>query len=446
MSAAATWAPLRTLRRRSEIRESGARDMQTEPDVIIIGAGSAGLSAAKELARLGLIFTVIEGSHRIGGRAYSEEIAPGTWFDLGCAWVVDGTCNPFTAIADDLGIALGKDKGERFLLENHRFQHNGAPLEDARQTACIQYYRDSYAAIDAAAEQGRDIAVSDVIDIDHEYAAPFLANVASAWGLDVDQVSTADFASAEGELGFPVLHGYGNLVAAWGADVPVSLNTRADRVNGSGSAIRVETPKGTVQGRVVLITVSTGVLASGELAFEPGLPDWKMEAIHHLPMGTENKMGVHFDTDVFGPDGRGHYTVWNDDGTAGKVDASVMGLNSAHVFAGGRFGIWLEKQGQQACSAFAVDRVADIFGNDIRKHVDRTIVTAWHTEPWTRGSWACAQPGKAHQRTNLARSVDDRVFFAGEATHVAGQGTCHGAYLSGIRAARDIAETLGVDG
>ncbi len=86
--------------------------MSSETDVIIIGAGASGLSAAKELTRLGLSFTVVEGSHRIGGRAYSEEIAPGVWFDLGCSYLHQGETNPFVAIADELGIVLGKDKGD----------------------------------------------------------------------------------------------------------------------------------------------------------------------------------------------------------------------------------------------------------------------------------------------------------------------------------------------
>jgi monoamine oxidase len=419
--------------------------MQSEPDVVIVGAGAAGLSAAKELARLGLTYTVVEGSHRIGGRAYSEEIAPGVWFDLGCAWLVGASDNPFVPIADELGITLGKDKSGEFLLQNHRFQRNGEPLNDDQRAGCLRYYEDSHRAIATAAEQGRDVAISDVINMDHEFSAPLLGGIASAWGLDIDQVSTADFASAKGELGYPVLDGYGNLVATWGADVAVSLNTRVEQIDWSGHGVTVETAKGAIMGRTVLSTVSTGILASGEILFTPNLPDWKTEAIYNLPMGTENKMGVHFDTDVFGPDGRGHYSSWNGDGSTAKVDASVMGLNSAHVFVGGRFGIWLEKQGQQACHDFAVDRVADIFGNDIRKHVRRSIVTAWSTEPWTRGSWACARPGQAFQRANLALPIDDRLFFAGEATVYGGQGTCHGAYQSGIRAAKEIARQLNAE-
>ena len=403
------------------------------------------MSAAKELARLGLSCYTLEGSHRIGGRAYSEEIAAGEWFDLGCAWLVGSNDNPFVQIARDLGIALSMDKSDRFTLPNHRFQRNGRPLDAAERDACLQYYDDNDSAIAAAAEQGRDVAVGDVIDLEHEFAPPFLAGFATGWGTDVDQVSTADHASSTGELGYQAYTGYGNLVAAWGRDVPVTLNCRVDRVDWSGQGVTAETPKGKISARCALVTVSTGVLAAGEIAFEPGLPDCKNDAIHNLPMGTENKIGVHFDRDVFGAEGRAHYTTWNEDGYAGKVDAGVMGLNTASVFTGGRLGVWLEKQGPAALREFAIDRLADIFGHSIRKHVARCITTAWETEPWTRGSWACARPGQAEKRAVLARSVDNRLFFAGEATVYGGQGTCSGAYLSGIRAATEIAEVLATE-
>lgn len=418
------------------------RPLSSEKDVIIIGAGAAGLAAAKELSRRGFSYHVLEGSHRIGGRAYSEEIAPGEWFDLGCAWLVGGDTNPFVKIAEGLGIALSMDKSEQFLLAKHRFQRDGHRLTSEQRDKCVRYYDDCYEAISTAAGQGRDVAISDVIDMDHEFAPPFLASIGASWGMDADQVSTVDHATSTGELGHQAYHGYGNLVAAWARDVSMSLNCRVNSIDWSDKAVALETPKGTVSGRCALITVSTGILASGEIGFNPGLPDWKTDAIHNLPMGTENKVGVHFDSDIFGEEGRAHYTTWNTDGDVGKVDASVMGLNTASVFVGGRLGVWLEKQGQPALSAFAIDRIADIFGNDIRKHVTRSIATAWESEPWTRGSWACARPGHAEKRTDLARPVQNALFFAGEATVYDGKGTCSGAYQSGIRAASEIGDLL----
>lgn len=413
--------------------------MSVEKDVIIIGAGASGLSAAKELTKLGLTYTVIEGSHRIGGRAYSEEIAPGVWFDLGCS-MLEGAQNTFLPIANELGLTVNDhDHFEEALIRYHR---NGVPLDYVQKAKCMQFIDDSYAAAEKASESGLDVAVSDLIDLDNEFTTPLLTNIAAAWAVDADELSCADPSNAKGGCGFLLLNGYGNLVSTWGADVPVSLNTRAERIDWSGDGVSVETPKGIIKARTALITVSTGILGAGDILFTPGLPDWKLEAIQDVPIGTANKICVHFDKDIFGPDGRGVYNVWNDEGDASYIEASVMGNNCAVLEHGGRQAVWLEKQGQQAGHDFAVDRIAEVFGNDIRQHVNRSIVTAWSTEPWTKGSYAAALPGQFHQRANLAKTVDDRLFFAGEATSNGAQGTCHGAYVSGIRAAQEIAAQL----
>jgi monoamine oxidase len=416
--------------------------MSTEPDVIIIGAGASGLSAAKELTNLGLSYTVIEGSHRIGGRAYSEEIVPGVWFDLGCSYLHQGKINPFGPIADELGVTIGREFSDIFNDENMAYHKNGVTLTASELEARATYNEECYAAIGAAIERGEDVAVVDLIDMENEYALPLMNAVAAEYTLDVDQVSCMELGHAVGGSDIPVLNGYGNLVATWGRDVPVSLNTKVDRIDWSGSGVSVETAKGTLRGRAVLSTVSNGILGAGDIDFAPGLPDWKMEAILGLPTGTENKICLHFDEDVFGPDGRGFHFVWNDEGEVAGFEASVMGQNTAIVFTGGRHAIWLEKQGQQAGHDYAVDRVAEAFGNDIRSHVTNSIVTAWTTEPWTRGSYSCALPGQAHQRLELAKPIDDKLFFAGESTTVGDNSCCHGAFNSGIRAAKEIAATL----
>ncbi|MDH3631603.1 MAG: FAD-dependent oxidoreductase [Gammaproteobacteria bacterium] len=413
-----------------------------ETDVIIIGAGSSGLSAAKELTRLGLSFTLVEGSHRIGGRAYSEEIAPGVWFDLGCSYLHQGETNPFVAIADELGVVLGKDKSDLFDESRIGLYKNGVPLNSAEREAYTAYLAECFTAVIAAADRGEDVAIVDLVDLENEFATILMHNWADSWTRDLDEISSVDFANFVGGSDIPVLNGYGNLVASWGSDVMVSLNTKVERIDWSRDGVSAETSRGTLRGRTALCTVSTGILAAGEIDFVPGLPDWKMEAVVGLPTGTENKICLHFDQDVFGPEGRGFYRIWNDDGAAGGFEAGVMGHNTAVAFSGGRFAVWLEKQGQQAGHDYAVDRVAEAFGNDIRKHVTRSIVTAWSTEPWTWGSYSCALPGQAHQRTELARALDDRLFFAGEATTVSDYGCCHGAYRSGIRAAQEISQTL----
>ena len=414
----------------------------SEPDVIIIGAGASGLSAAKELARMGLSYIVIEGSHRIGGRAYSEEIAPDIWFDLGCSYLHQGDTNPFVTIADELGVIIGKDKGDIFTDDKLCIYKDGVPLNPREGKAYISYQNECYAAIHAAADRGEDVAVVDLVDLENEYAMTYANGMAALCAQDIDQVSSIELATIDAGPDVPILNGYGNLVTAWGGDIPVSLNTKVERIEYSSQGVSVETTRGTMRARTVLSTVSNGILISGEIEFTPALPDWKIEAVLGLPIGTLNKICVHFDKDVFDSDGRGFHINCAEDAGAGGFEASVMGQNTAVVFIGGRHAIWLEKQGQQASHEYAVDQVAEVFGNEIRKHVTRSIATAWTTDPWTRGSYSCTLPGQGHQRVELARPIEDRLFFAGEATTVGDHGCCHGAFRSGIRAAQEIADSF----
>ena len=416
--------------------------MSTSADVIIIGAGAAGLSAAREFERLGIGYCLLEGSHRIGGRAYSEEIAPGVWFDLGCSYLHQGEVNPFAEIADELGFAIGREHGGMFDDARIRLYKNGVALDADERRRYFDYVDGCYRAAEAAAAHGDDAAFADVVDLEHEFALPFMHAMAELNAVDLDQTSCADFVAAEDGVDYPVLNGYGNLVAAWGAGVPVRLNQRVEKVDWSGSGAGVVAAGGALRAGAVLCTVSTGVLAAGDIVFSPPLPDWKMQAVTAVPTGVENKICLHFERDVFGPDGRGFHLTWNDDGQACGFEASVMGQNTAIVFTGGRFAAWLEKQGQRAGQEFAIDRVAEVFGNAIRGQVTRAIVTAWASEPWTRGSYSAALPGQARQRRQLALPLAGRLFFAGEATGAGDQACCHGAYRSGIRAAREIAGVL----
>ncbi len=416
--------------------------MADETDVVIVGAGAAGLSAARELSGLGLEFRLLEGSHRIGGRAYSEELAPGIWFDLGCSYLHQGETNPFVDIAQGLGVPLGRHQADLFADSRMRLVRNGAPLEAAQREAYYAYSDRCFAAAAAAASRGEDIALAELIDLDDEYAPAFCGYYTDACATDLDRLSVIDFVAFEEGSDIPLAGGYGNLVAAWGADLPVSLNTRVERIDWSGQRISVETSRGNLNSRALICTVSTGILGSGQIEFNPGLPAWKIDAIQGLPMGTLNKVGVHFDRDVFGDDARAFYFAWNDDGAAGGIEASVLGLDTAVVFCGGRQAVWLEQQGPGALSDFALDRIAEVFGNDIRKRVTRTITTAWHSEPWTLGSYSGALPGNGHQREQLALPVEQRLFFAGEAATTGDHACCHGAYRSGKRAAQEVAEVL----
>ena len=414
---------------------------QHDVDVVIIGAGSAGLSAAKAAASHGLSFALIEASHRIGGRAYTEEFAPGMPYDLGCHWMHSASLNAFVAIADEHGFSYRRDSQWR-----SNIFAGGAFLPDDERQRWMDGMDADHATIAAAGAEGRDVAVADVIDLSAPWA-PFMAYWFSlGTSRDVDQVSVLDVTNYnDTEENWPLREGFGALVARWAAGVPVTLNARAERISWGGSGVRVETARGTISGRTALVTVSTNVLTSGGIVFDPVLPDWKLEAAAALPLGVHNRIGIMLRDNPFPPEAPATATVQI--GDADEVPMAIQirpfGMDYVSGVTGGRHGSWLERAGIAASVEHLTERLVAAYGSSIRASLsERTIVTAWENDPWTLGSYSGATPGNGHQRAELARPVEDRLFFAGEAASTEFFSTCHGAYLTGIEQIAAIAGRL----
>ncbi len=414
--------------------------MSGDVDVVIVGAGSAGLSAAKEAARKGLSYVVVEASHRIGGRAYTEELAPGQPFDLGCHWMHSASLNPFVAIADQYGFAYRKHS-----TWDSRTWHRGAWLNEEQRDALNSLSDDDEAVIAKAIASGQDTSIADVVDLESPWRPYHAYWFSLSTSVDIDQTGVLDInAYNDTDENWPVIKGYGALVAAWASDVPVTLNSPVDRIRLKSDGVEVVTKSGTVTGRTVLVTVSTNILSSGAIAFEPGLPDWKQAAALELPLGTHNRIAIMLkDMPAGDTEGQRATVMLEDDEIPMTIEVGPYGLSHAVAVTGGRFGSWLERQGQQASVDYLSERILTAFGNDMARHLaDRVIVTAWQGDPWTLGSYSAALPGSHQQRAVLGRPIENRIFFAGEATSTDFYSTCHGAYLSGIRAVNEVAEAV----
>ncbi len=412
----------------------------SDVDVIIIGAGAAGLAAAQAARNHKLTYLVLEASHRIGGRAYTEELAPGIPFDLGCHWMHSASKNPFVAIADRLGFAYRQDGPWRA----NTFMH-GRWMTAAENREIGALGEANRAALERSVARGEDVAVAELVDHDSPWSAFQAYWFALYTSQDMDQASAADVV-AYGDTGenWPLRDGYGALVAAWAADVPVTLNAAATRIRWNQHGVSVESAKGTVSGRRLLITVSTNMLATSRIAFDPPLPDWKIAAAAALPLGVHNRVGIRLTHDPFGPDAPASATIaLEGDEPPMAIQFRPFGMDYVVGVTGGRFGQWLERAGSGASVAHLTDRLVAAFGSDIRKSLSsRSIVTAWGDDPWTLGAYSMATPGNAHQRRELARPIDNQLFFAGEATSPDAFSTCHGAYLSGIAAIEEIAGAI----
>jgi monoamine oxidase len=412
----------------------------TDTDVAIVGAGAAGLAAARTLTDLKVSFVLLEAAHRIGGRAYTEELAAGVAFDLGCHWMHSASRNPFVAIADSFGFAYSRDRSFA-----RRIRENGAWASAAEHDARDAFFQRNFELIHRTGEAGRDVAIAEATERDGRWTPFFDYFISLMTSVDSDRVSALDYHSyADTEENWPLKAGYGALVARFGAGLPVTLNAAVTRIDWAGQALRLTTPGGEVRAKKAILTVSTGILGGGHIRFEPPLPDSKQAALAALPLGNHNRICLLYERDVFGPDAPRGATLLNDGAEPMSFTIRPFGYDYVVGFTGGRFADWLERAGVEASVDLAKENLKKAFGAHIVKGVIRHNVSAWRGDPWVRGAYSAALPGQAHQRARLAEPLDARLYFAGEASSTDSFSTAHGAYLTGVEAARQVARALGV--
>jgi len=247
----------------------------TGTKIVIVGAGAAGLTAAKELQRLEQEFLLLEASHRIGGRAYTEVLAPDIPFDLGAHWIMEPSINPLMRLAERDQWRLDKDNKH---YTAGRYFEGGEWLPKGSDRELATYWDNQFEAMAQASNGHRDTSVFDAIDNDDRWATYFHALYAKDATRDVDQASVNDslaFTHEEDDLA--VAGGLGDLMVRYSEGVPVTLNSAVRSVDYSGSRLKLDTVKGRIHADKVILTVSNGVLSSHGIEFSPALPDWKLE-------------------------------------------------------------------------------------------------------------------------------------------------------------------------
>lgn len=407
-------------------------------DVVVVGAGCAGLAAAGVLGRAGLTVTVVEARSRIGGRAVTEPVF-GTLLDLGAGWLHSADRNPLAPLVRASGFTLVRDPQdyEVWLPRQGFLDVNGlGAFEDALDAT-------AEAVSDLASEQG-DLAAAALPRPagDAERLARHLIGPL-AHGVPFEAMSTGDF-DAQIDTGTEafVAEGIGTVVATLGAGVPVSLNTAALAVDWSGPGVTVETTAGVLRARAVLLTVPLGVLSAGRIRFAPDLPDDTARAIGGLSMGLLNKVILHLPDNPLDLDPFDQLHALMPDGGVLDVVHRPFGSDLAIAFLGGEEAWALEKEGEAAAVDLVTQRLAAVYGSDIRGQVAGGMGTAWGQDQLALGAYSAALPGQAAGRAALAQPVGDRVFFAGEACEPEWATQVPGAWLSGQSAARLIMDVL----
>ena len=409
-------------------------------EVAVIGAGAAGLAAAKALAAQGISFVLLEASHRIGGRAHTEYPPDGAPFDLGCHWMHSASINPFVPIADEYSVRY--EKRDHYGPEARYFR-GGQWLSEPDLGSLAEESEAAEAAITKAWSEGLDKSVADVTERNGEWTSVLDYYTALDSSVDPDQVSIGDVVSYEDtDENWPVVDGYGQLVERWGSDVPVSLNTVVSVIHWDNTEIRLETTRGDVRAKQVIITVSTGVLSSGTLRFNPKLPEAKQSAIAALQLGNYNHVRFWIDRQLFPTDAPERVLVEVDRDSPILLYLRPYGFDCVTGIVAGRYADWLERSGPVVSAEVVKEALSNVFGHDILRHIKGDRQSAWRGNPFVRGAYSSASPGQFYQRVALGESVADRLFFAGEATSLNHFSTCHGAMMSGERVVQNILEAI----
>lgn len=397
-------------------------------DVVVVGAGAAGIAAGKRLQATKLKTVVIEARDRLGGRASSVPTAIGKQVDLGCEWLHSADINPWSDIAAGRGFTLDKtppDWAGRVAI------HHGAAANDAWLAARNAFNE----ACEAAAREVQDCAASALLPENGRWNA--LLGAISTWanGTELERVSVKDWQRyANTQVNWRVLEGYGTLISSYGADLPVRFDTKVIAIDRRARTLRIATTRGDISARAVIVTVPTNLIADADLRFLPALPD-KQAAAAGLPLGIANKLFLGLAGDEEPTATYRHLVGSTRRVATGNYQIRPHGWPLISCYFGGRLATELERAGAAAMAAFATDELAGIYGNDIRRRLRPLASSAWVTDPFARGSYSIALPGHVDDRAAYAAPVEERIFFAGEACSRDQFGTAHAAFTSGAAAA-----------
>ena len=416
---------------------------QSNLDVVVIGAGSAGLAATAELLKNNKSVICIEAMNRIGGRCHTDNSIFGVPYDTGAHWLHnlhsqwnDNYYNQIAQYGKDNGFKIYDDYYEDDII------YDGRKIINDQKKIWDLYSK--IKKIKSKAKEDRPFIDFIPNNLKQDKWFDTVAKIITT--RDFDNFSPYDgnknWQSGGDGNGF-VKGGYGALLAHYRKGVPVKLNTIATKINWSGKGVKVETNNGTIDAKACIVTVSTGVLNSSKIKFTPELPAKKYEAFDGISMNSYHRIAIEHDPKFFSL-----YGINADNYLYMKVDSEnsnsepeavngllrVFGKNVSYFNTKGRFAKDLENEGQDASIDFVLNKLRSTLGSSIDKYFIKAHATEWINNPYTLGAYSGAKPGKANLRNALKEPVGKKIFFAGEAT--AGQyATVHGADRSGKRAA-----------
>ncbi len=414
--------------------------VQPDFDVLIVGAGAAGIAAARRVAAAGRRFVVLEASERWGGRCFTDMRTFRIPYERGARWIYMPDVNPLAKLALKAGLDIyPMPAGQRLRIG----------LRDAREGETEDFFANLVRCnrgISDAARGKVDVSCAQALPNDLGDWRPTMEFVLGNFGCGkaLSDISAMDLAkSAEREVAAFCRQGLGTLVGKLAFGSPIQFSSPVTRIAWGDRLVEAETRGTLLTARAAIVTASTAVLASGKIKFQPGLPARHAEAIGKLGLGSYEHVAIEFAGNPLGLRSDDLIFEKAADPRTAALLGNVSGSRLCVVEVAGRLAADLAGDGEAAMTTFAIDWLAGLFGSGLKRAVERTHATRWTKEPWVLGAFSAAAPGGQWARKALSEPLDERLWFAGEAVHETLWGTIAGAWEAGERAADAAIKRLG---
>jgi len=403
----------------------------TNPDIVVIGAGAAGVGAGRALAKAGLPFLIIEAKDRIGGRAFSEATSLGHLWDHGCHWFHSADKNVLRGLAEEIGHKFLKKPRDGVMKA---FMNGEWKAEQQHE----DYVWGMLGKVAATGRAGKDVPAASLLDPAHPWYPMARHWLSLMYSAEPEEISTRDAGSYDDTgLNLAVEDGYGALIARLAEGLPIATKVAARKVTARGEGVTVETDQGTITAKAAIVAVPARMLETGKLVLADMQADIA-QALQDVPMGYYEKVAIAFDGKVFEGFDMPYVEIFD------PVAPSTHPLNfELHPFGrpiavthiGGRFARDMEREGEAGMIDFALSALVRAFGSDLRKRVRKATATHWSSDIFINGAYSCAKPGRGLSRRAFANPIAERIFLAGEHVHASFHATAHGAFETGIVAA-----------
>ena len=420
---------------------------QAKPDVIIIGAGVAGLAAAQRLTTKGAKVLILEARNRIGGRVWTDSRL-GFALEMGAQWIHGTKNNPIATMAKQNNLSTKITDFERVTTFNEQGEIS-ARLEQEieRHFEDLTERIDNHPSRDDSSQSLRStintvkpsLRLNAMQDRNLEYSIN--ANIEHEYGEDVENLSTRFYDDSEEDQGDDLIiqKGYSQIPQILARGLEIRFETIVSSVEYNSGGVKISTNQGVFEAFEAIITVPLGVLKRGAIKFIPELPTAKTRAISNLGFGVLDKTILRFpknfwadaeaDLIAFIGQTRGQWAETYD--LSGVIGEPVLAMFNAGGTARG-----FAKQNESIVVSSALQTLRTMFGKI--PEPSASLLTRWSNDPFTWGSYSSLQAGSTPADIAALAAPIGRLHFAGEATSRVHLATVHGALQSGQRAADEI--------